>query len=137
MEKKMFLGASSAIFKAATHLRANQTPCERKMWEFLRLKPHSRKFRRQHPIGTFILDFYCHSLNLAIEFDGEIHMDRQMREQDKNRQEYLESQGLSFLRFTNSNIENDFEKVKAKIEDYLSKHLTMKNRFERIAVNWL
>ena len=114
----MFLGASREIFEKATELRNKQTGAENILWDYLRLKPSGFKFRRQHPIKVYIVDFYCHALKLVIEVDGGIHRDREVRENDIDRQRHLEFEGMTFLRFTNEEIENNVEQVKMKIEKY-------------------
>lgn len=74
IEKEMFFGASPKIFQRATELRKNMTEAERILWSALRRKQLSgKRFRRQHPIETFIVDFYCHEARLVIEVDGGIH----------------------------------------------------------------
>lgn len=55
-------GASPTIFKFAERLRRNMTDSEKKLWGFLKQKPNGFKFRRQHPFGIYILDFYCHQM---------------------------------------------------------------------------
>ena len=119
MDKQMFLGASHIIFGTAKKLRDNQTRSELILWQYLKQKPKGYKFRRQHPIGIYILDFYCHALKLVIEADGGIHTDEQVRQHDIERQQNLEVHGLKFLRFTNSEIENNIESV---ISKYIDNH---------------
>jgi very-short-patch-repair endonuclease len=70
VRKKMFLGADNFLFERASKLRKQQTLAEEILWNYLRTKPFGHKFRRQHPFSIYILDFYCHSLKLAIEVDG-------------------------------------------------------------------
>ena len=94
MDKQMFLGASHIIFGTAKKLRDNQTRSELILWQYLKQKPKGYKFRRQHPIGIYILDFYCHALKLVIEADGGIHTDEQVRQHDIERQQTLEVHGL-------------------------------------------
>lgn len=72
-EDGMHAGAKADKFAFAKTLRDSQTPQERKLWEFLRFKPNGFKFRRQHPFGDYILDFYCHRSKLVIELDGPQH----------------------------------------------------------------
>ena len=69
----MFYGAAPIIHKQARELRKRQTKAEKVLWDFLTNHKLQVKFRRQHPIGKFIADFYCHNLKLVIEADGEIH----------------------------------------------------------------
>lgn len=69
------------------------------------------KFRRQHPVAGFILDFYCPQRRLAIEVDGEIHKDKETKEYDLERTRILAENGIRVLRFWNSKVENETEKV--------------------------
>jgi cyclase len=122
MEKKMFLKASFEIFEKAKALRDNPTQSEMVLWGYLQKRPLGYKFRRQHPIKIFVLDFYCHELRLAIEADGSIHLDRKIAAKDEERQKYLEEKGISFLRFTNEEIEKRLETVAEKIENHIINH---------------
>ncbi len=94
----------------AREMRHAPTAAEELLWERLRGKRLGGvKFRRQHAIGRFIVDFYCVERGIAIEVDGGIH-DSQ-RAEDGARQEYLEERGVRFLRFTNDAILQDIETV--------------------------
>jgi very-short-patch-repair endonuclease len=73
MEKKMFYGAHKIIFGNAKSLRANLTEEETILWRRLKEDIANYKFRRQHSISNYIVDFYCHKLKLVIEIDGSIH----------------------------------------------------------------
>ena len=115
----MFLGADSHIFKNARSLRENLTRAESILWDYLRKKSSGYKFRRQHPISIYIADFYCHALKLIIEVDGGIHMDNEVQKRDLERQTHLESEGISFLRFTNDDVERKMERVIEKIEEFI------------------
>jgi len=82
-----------AIQGRARELRRELTPAEGKLWSHLRLKQLCGfRFRRQHAIGSYIVDFYCPSRGLVIEIDGDTHVDRE--EYDAERTEWLEEQGL-------------------------------------------
>ena len=90
------------------------------MWNSLRKRKLSGKhFRRQHPYGIYILDFYCFEAQLVIEIDGMIHLKKS--EYDMERTEYLESSGLKVIRFKNEDIEERFEWVLKQIDCYLTK----------------
>jgi very-short-patch-repair endonuclease len=78
----------------------------------------SRKFRRQHPVGRFILDFYCREERLAVEVDGPVH--ETQRQADCERQQILESMGIRFLRLPAALIEGDLLAALAAIEEALS-----------------
>ncbi|MFK7757327.1 MAG: endonuclease domain-containing protein [Flavobacteriales bacterium] len=74
------------------------------------------KFRRQHPIDTFILDFYCHSLKLSIELDGGYHMRPDQKESDLKRTKSLSTLGILELRFKNEVVLTDITKVLKRIK---------------------
>jgi len=91
------------------NLRKNMTDTESLLWDKLRNKKLGLKFRRQHSIGIYIVDFYCKEKSLIIELDGEIHLKN--KSYDKERYNYLNSLGLNVIRFQNQYIENNIEKV--------------------------
>ncbi|MEA3345439.1 MAG: endonuclease domain-containing protein, partial [Chloroflexota bacterium] len=103
MMKKTFpriRGTSRAIQERARQLRREMTPAERILWDRLRNRQFlGLKFRRQHPLGRFIADFYCAEHRLVIELDGDIHRDH--REYDQVRTEVLQDHGYQVLRFSN------------------------------------
>ncbi len=90
----------------ARKLRNNPTKAEAILWNSIRKKSLGVEFHRQVPVHSYILDFYCHEIGLAIEVDGNIH-DTQFLE-DAQRQGELESLGIRFLRFKNEEV---FEKL--------------------------
>ena len=77
--------ASSRLFRIASQLRKNPTPTEKILWEHLRNKKLGVKFRRQHPVGIFILDFYSHEIRLVIDIDSKFHNKKHILEMDENR----------------------------------------------------
>ena len=108
----MYRGAPVSSFLKAKSLRENQTIAESKLWERLKAKQlKGLKFRRQHPIGLYIVDFYCHQLKLAIEIDGGYHDTVSQREKDELRTKNLEGLGLKVIRFKNSEVEKNLNKV--------------------------
>jgi very-short-patch-repair endonuclease len=83
-------------------LRNNLTPAEAALWELIKNKKlDGRKFRRQHSIGNFILDFYCPEEKLAIELDGDDHYWDEGMKRDKIKTTYIKSHGIEILRFEN------------------------------------
>ena len=83
-------------------LRNNSTSAESVLWTILKNKQVAGlKFRRQHSIGNYIVDFYCPKLNLIIELDGEYHASYHAIIRDEKRDKYMESYGLTVLRFEN------------------------------------
>ena len=86
-------------------LRKKQTDAENLMWLLLRDRRLAGfKFRRQHPFGHYILDFYCHEAALAIELDGGGHAEEQQLEYDRIRSAELEGAGIHVLRFWNNDV---------------------------------
>ena len=118
----MHAGAKPEIFRFAEKLRENMTEEEKKLWEFLRLKPQGFKFRRQHPFSRYVLDFYCPELKLAIEIDGSSHNGLKAQAYDHQRQQFVESFGIQFLRFTNHLVYEQIDFVVATIQDKAIAH---------------
>jgi very-short-patch-repair endonuclease len=108
------------ILKARV-LRQEETKAEKILWQKLRNKKLGMKFRRQHPIDMYILDFYAPDIKLAIELDGSPHREKENKEWDKERTYYLNWKGVSVLRFWNSEVESDLnntlEKIQKKIKE--------------------
>ncbi len=106
---------SSAVRQAARDARKEPTKSEAILWQALRNRGlGGRKFRRQHPVGPFIVDFFCQDESLAIEVDGGIH-ERQATT-DAQRQRALESVGVRFVRITADLVERDLPTALARIE---------------------
>jgi cyclase len=120
MKKQMFMGASSLIFKNAAVLRNNMTPAEMVLWGYLKGSQLGAKFRRQHPLGIYIADFYCHQHKIAIELDGSIHSLPEIAMHDLERQINIEKDGIKVLRFKNEEIFNQLEKVLNTIKQAIS-----------------
>ena len=92
----------------ARKLRRQQTPQERKLWYALRRRQlHGLKFRRQHPLPPYILDFYCHERRLVVELDGGQHNEAAHTDYDRRRTAWLRKQGLRVLRFWNHEVETN------------------------------
>jgi very-short-patch-repair endonuclease len=85
-----------------TKLREQLTPAEATLWIDLKgSKLDGRKFRRQHSVGNYILDFYCPAERLGLELDGEVHFNERAREYDYERKLFLNAFGIKVLRFEN------------------------------------
>ncbi|MEX0866336.1 MAG: DUF559 domain-containing protein [Pirellulales bacterium] len=92
----------------ARQLRKDSTFPERLLWSRLRgSRLCGLKFRRQHPIDPYIVDFYCQEASLAVELDGDSHNDS--AKQDQRRTEFLEGRGLRILRFLNDDVLRDID----------------------------
>jgi very-short-patch-repair endonuclease len=108
---------STAIRRtAAKKLRANTTPHERILWRALKELPvEGTHFRRQAPIGPYVVDFFCPAKRLIIELDGGHHNDDAMAERDSKRQAWLEQEGYRVIRFWNSEIARELNAVMERI----------------------
>ncbi len=100
-------------------MRRIPTEAEDKLWQYLRNRQLAGlKFRRQHSIERFIVDFYCAEAKLIIEVDGPVH--DYSKEEDTIRQEFLESQGFRVMRFTNDQVFNSPDDVLKQISAHVS-----------------
>ena len=118
----MFKGAPNSAFLKARLLRNNMTAAEKTLWIYLQNKKfEGYKFRRQHPLHLFIVDFYCHELGLIIEVDGAYHETKEQEEEDEKRTELLKFQGLTVIRFTNDEVLADIDSVLTKIKNAIKK----------------
>ena len=111
----MFYGAIPATFERVKWLRKNSTEAENVLWEIVKGKQLGSKFRRQHPVAQYIVDFYCHQYRLIIELDGEYHLEAEQQRKDEERQKVLEDYGLTILRFTNEEVFINSSEVIQKI----------------------
>ncbi len=103
----------------ARALRRNGTKPEAKLWSALRGSPLGVSFRRQHPVGPYILDFYCPSLKFEIELDGDQHSEN--KAYDEHRTRYLNRKGIRVIRFwnveVNQNLDGVCERIAAVIQN--------------------
>lgn len=108
-------GTTPEVEQAARKLRKNLTPAEALLWEALRGKRlEGLRFRCQHPVGNFILDFYCPTCKLVVEVDGEIH--QAQVDYDLDRTNKLAEYGYTVLRFSNQQVMNDLPLVLEEIK---------------------
>ena len=96
-------------------LRKNPPEPERRFWQAVRGKQLGVKFRRQHGIGHYIVDFYCPEWQLVVELDGDSHFNEDAQRADAERDTYLHGIGLRVLRFTNQDIMQNLEGVLMKV----------------------
>ena len=107
------------VIELARKMRVNLTIPEKILWEKIKAKKiEGHRFRIQHPIHRYILDFYCHEKKLAIEIDGDIHKIR--KDNDEYRDEYLKSAGIMTIRFKNEDVINNIDYVLSEIRKYLA-----------------
>ena len=110
----------AGLAELARELRAKQTPAETLLWQLLRNRQlFGFRFRRQHQLGDYIADFYCHEASLVVECDGSVHDPNEQWHHDRNRDAYMIAQGLRVSRFSNEQILNDIENVLRQIKDCL------------------
>jgi very-short-patch-repair endonuclease len=101
---------------AAKRLRANTTPHERVLWRALKELPtEGTHFRRQAPIGPYVVDFLCPAKRLVVELDGGHHNVDETAEKDRIRQRWLEQEGYRVIRFWNSEIADELDAVLERI----------------------
>jgi very-short-patch-repair endonuclease len=113
MTKLYNLSKQSGLRRA---LRREMSPPEAKVWSRLRGRQIlGYKFRRQFGIGPYVLDFYCPELKLAVEVDGESHFQAGADERDVERQTFIESFGIQFLRFTTVEVGKNLEGILQRI----------------------
>ena len=104
----------------AKQLRQGQTDAERLLWQVLRGRNlKGFKFRRQHPVGGYILDFYCHAAHLAIELDGGGHNSDEQKLYDEERTKVMNGAGIKVIRFWNHDVLNSLEAVLEDIYSHL------------------
>jgi very-short-patch-repair endonuclease len=119
----MFYGAQDITFEKARELRENRTLCEKLLWNRLKKNQLGVRFKPQHPIAIFVVDFYCHALRFVIEVDGVYHNFNS--EYDQSRSDELEKYDLTIIRFTNDDVLKNIDTVVASIQAMIE---TLKQR---------
>lgn len=97
----------------------NMTYSEKLVWLYLRKRQMKERFLRQYSIDKFVIDFYCPKLKLAVEIDGNIHKQEAQIKYDKDRQNYLEHFGITFIRIENEELFCNPDKAFGKIEEVI------------------
>ncbi|MDP5339614.1 MAG: endonuclease domain-containing protein [Nodularia sp. (in: cyanobacteria)] len=101
-------------------LRQNITKAEKLIWNKIRDRQlENCKFRRQYSVDRFVIDFYSPELKLAIEIDGDSHFQDGAAEYDQVRQEFMESVGIKFIRFTNNDVYGNLSGVLENIVQHI------------------
>ena len=115
---------SASMKEVRKKLRNNATKYEKIMWEKLRnSKFMGLKFRRQHSVWRYILDFYCPKLKIWIELDWNHHLKKDIIEYDDIRTEYLKSDWIIIFRFSNYDIENNLENILIRLEQKIQNNI--------------
>lgn len=118
----IYFGAGPEMLRIAGELRKSMTPAEKALWERLRNRQvNGFRFRRQHPVKDFIVDFFCYEAMLVIEVDGSVHEDTKQKERDEQRTMILKRINIREIRFTNEEVINQTNHVIKKIEAELKK----------------
>jgi very-short-patch-repair endonuclease len=103
------------VIELAKDMRHKMTEAEERLWLAINKRQiNGLKFRRQHPVSRYILDFYCYEKQLAIEVDGEVHI--KQKDNDNYRDEFLRSTGIRTIRISNEEIMNNLNAVIEKIK---------------------
>lgn len=124
----MPLSYQEKLTSRARELRKKATKQENHLW-YDYLKDYPVRFKRQKPISSFIADFYCHAARLVVELDGSQHYDEQGLIYDKERAAILEQYGVKVLRFSNLEVEHNFQGVCTAID------LAVKERIEQLSTS--
>lgn len=106
----MQIPKNNALLENARRLRREMTPQERKLW-YMFLRKYPVKVYKQRIIGPYIVDFYCASAKLVIEIDGSQHYEGSGLAHDAERTAYLNGLGLRVVRYSNADINSQFERV--------------------------
>ncbi|PIQ97889.1 MAG: hypothetical protein COV67_01865 [Nitrospinae bacterium CG11_big_fil_rev_8_21_14_0_20_56_8] len=117
------------LLEFARNLRKEQTEAEHLLWALLRDRRFlGFKFRRQHPVDPYVLDFYCHEASLGIELDGGQHNEPENEAHDRKRTEFLAQKGIRVLRFWNNEVFSETEGILRSIYDALTPALSRRER---------
>ena len=122
-----FTGYNKNLKEVSRNLRKEMTPQERHLW-FVFLKNHPVKFVRQRPIYKFVADFYCSKAKLVIEIDGSQHYTQEGMDYDKLRSEIINVLGIKVIRFSNYDIDKNFEGVCEEINKVVAEQLSENKR---------
>ena len=114
----MSLPYDKVLISKAKTLRKQATPQENRLW-YCFLRDYPVRFQRQKTIGHYIVDFYCHKARLVVEIDGSQHYEPQERESDAQRTAVLEHAGLKVLRYSNREINLEFQEVCRQIDYFV------------------
>ena len=126
----MFESASFLLFEKAKQLRNKMTGAEEALWIHLKKGINGNRFRRQHPIGNYIVDFFCYKVKLIIEIYGSVHNDEDIKKNDIIKQNDLEKLGYTVIRFTNIEVNKQVEKVLDKISEIVNN--IIKNKLQKM-----
>jgi very-short-patch-repair endonuclease len=118
------------VLQRAREMRHPQTPAEATLWRAIRSRNLGYKFRRQHPIDRFVIDFYCAQAKLCIEIDGDSHFEPGQEEYDAARTIVLEELGYKVMRFTNHDVRYNLHAVVDEIIKVIESILNAPSPFQ-------
>jgi len=119
---KQHFNSTNRTKQFAKSLRRPLTPAENRFWFYVKGKKLlGLKFRRQHPVGNFIADFYCHELKLVVEIDGNVHLLNAQKIRDIERDLKLKELGLSVLRFSNEDVFFNAQVIDEEVKKIIDK----------------
>lgn len=122
---------TEAMTSRARKLRELPTDAEQILWKALRRNQlHGASFRRQHPVGPYVLDFYCSAARLAVEVDGGQHASGMVKKRDERRDRWLSAKNIRMLRFWNNDVLSNLEGVLQTISAALNLDKTPSRREE-------
>ena len=122
MKNEYFTGYNREMRERARELRRNMTPQEKRLW-YNFLSSYDVKIYRQRSIGGFIVDFYCSKVKLAIEIDGSQHYTEEGAQYDSERSIVLKKYGVETIRFSNLDIDRNFEGVCQEIDSIIKERM--------------
>ena len=125
-------GTTRRVDQAARQLRQTMTPAEHTLWQALRRRQlDNLAFRRQHPLGPFVVDFYCPTHRLIVELDGAVHDNEDVRLQDQARTTILTTHGYRLIRFRNEDVLTGLSAVLTRIVTATSEAAGVPNEIPR------
>ena len=124
-----YTGYNHNLKENSRKLRKDMTEQERRLWHCF-LKKYHIKFVRQRPIGSYIADFYCSKARLIIEIDGSQHYTDEGKEYDENRTYVINQFNVRVIRFSNHDINTNFQSVCMEIDKIVSEILNIERYFE-------
>ena len=129
MKDYEYTGYNKNLKEVARTLRKNMTDQERHLW-YCFLRKYPIKFVRQRPIGSYVADFYCSEAKLIIEIDGSQHYTDEGKKHDDNRTYVINQYGVEILRFSNYDVDTNFQGVCYEIDRYVKVNTDFKGIFD-------
>lgn len=129
MKDYEYTGYNKNLKEVARNLRKSMTDQERRLW-FCFLRKYPVKFVRQRPIGSYVADFYCSDAKLIVEIDGSQHYTDEGKKHDDNRTYVINQYGVEVLRFSNYDVDTNFQGVCYEIDRYVKEYTDFRGIFD-------